>query len=345
MYGLRNERRSVVLSLALLFTALLPGVATAQRPGSGPDRGPETVSVRGVLSAVNASAGTLQVVLFDVTTATVRVSASTQVVKGGKQATLADLAAGDFLEIRLDRRSRAATRVEVNAAPTVTITGYLTALDATAGTLQITTGHGTAITLKTTASTRVRLQGRTTTLAGLAVGEIVAASYLLSDKSVQAVEASTPRSLVGTLAGIDLTARTIQYTTLGGVTNTVNVSANTVFRLNGRRVTATTLAAGYPVQISLNLADNSALDVSAVTPALLDLSGTVASLDATAGTLQVSTPYGTAITLKTTVTTTIRLNNASAPLSGLAPGDRVQVSYQLALPPGVSTAQSVTATR
>src|SRR5262249_15129873 len=141
------------------------------------------------------------------------------------------------------------------------------------------------------------------------------------------------------------TARTLQYTTLGGTTNSVNLTGNTVFRLNGRPVTATTLASGYPVQISLNLADNSALTVAAETPALLDLVGTVTSLDAAAGTGQVGTPCGTAITLKTSVTTTIRLNNATAALSGLAPGDRVQISYQLALPPGVSTALSITATR
>jgi hypothetical protein len=343
MYRSRNHRPSAVLGLAVLFAALLPGVATAQRPGR--DREPETQSLRGILSAVNASDRTLRVALFDTASVTVRVAANAQIMKGGKQVTLADLAAGDFLEIRVDRRTRVASRVEVNAAPTVTITGYLTALDATAGTLQVTTGHGTAITLKTAASTRIRLQGRTATLAGLAVGEIVAASYLLSDKTAQAVEAQTPRTLIGTLAGIDLAARTIQYTTLGGTTNTVNVTANTTFRLNGRAVTATTLAAGWPVQISLNLADNSALQVAASTPALLELTGTIASLDATAGTVQVSTPFGTAITLKTTVTTTIRLNNASAPLSGLAPGDRVQISYQLALPPGVSTALSITATR
>jgi Domain of unknown function (DUF5666) len=337
------QHRSAVLGLALLFTALLPGIATAQRPRTPP--GPQTQSLRGILTAVNASGGTLQIVLFDTTPATVRVATSTQILKAGKQATLADLAAGDFLEIQLDRRTRLATRVEVNATPSVTIVGYLTGLDAAGGTLQVTTGHGTAITLKPAANARIRLQGRTTTLAGLAVGEIVSATYLLSDKSAQSVDAQTPRTLFGTLAGIDLTARTLQYTTLGGTTNSVNLSGNTVFRLNGRAVTATTLAAGYPVQISLNLADNSALSVAAETPALLELAGTVASLDAAAGTLQVGTPFGTAITLKTSVTTTIRLNNATAALSGLAPGDRVQISYQLALPPGVSTALSISATR
>ena len=88
MGSTRIQRRSTGLVFTLFFAAFLPGIATAQR--ERPDREPQTQSVRGILSAVNASAGTLQIVLFDTTPATVRVASTTQILKGGKQVSLAD---------------------------------------------------------------------------------------------------------------------------------------------------------------------------------------------------------------------------------------------------------------
>jgi hypothetical protein len=298
-----------------------------------------------VITAIDAGTRTLTLAQFDTIRSTVRVDAAAAIFKGGQSAAFSALAVNDFVELQVSRRTRNAVRVEVNAAPSVTISGYLTAVDAAGGTFQVTTDRGTSITLRTTGTTRIRLQGRTTTLAGLAVGEIVEARYALADKTASDVAAQAPRSLIGTLVSVDLTARTIQYSTLGGVTNTVNLSPNTILRLNGRLVAPGLLAAGFDVRISVNLANNSALEVAAFTPPVLELAGTVTSLDAAAGTLLIGNPFGTAITLRTTPTTTITLNNATSQLSGIAPGDRVSISYQRALPQGVSTALRVTATR
>jgi hypothetical protein len=343
----RNPHRWGAL-LSVIAFALLPDLAAAQGGDRGDDRGPRPqpgFSVRGILTAIDVPGTTLQIALFDVATTSVRFNAATVITKGGQRVAAAELAVGDMVAVVADRRTRVASRVEVVANPSVTFAAYLTALDAAAGTLQLTTGHGTSITLRTTASTQVRLNGRTTTLAGLAVGEIVQARYALADRTALELNALAPRSLIGTLVGIDAAARTVQYTNLGGTTNSVSVTANTRFRLNGRTVTPAFLTPGLAVEIGLNLADNSALDVSARTPAILEMTGTVASLDAAAGTIQVGTPYGTAISLRTTPTTAIQLNGAASNVAALAPGDRVRVSYQLALAPGVSMALAVAATR
>jgi hypothetical protein len=294
---------------------------------------------------VDGAGGTLQIALFDVATSTLRFNAATTFTKGGQRVAATALVAGDFVNAVADRRTRVASRVEVEANPSVTFAAYLTALDAAAGTVQLTTGHGTSITLTSGANTSVRLNGRSTTLAGLAVGEIVQARYRLADRVALDLNAQVPRVLSGTLVAVDTASRTVQYTTLGGVTNSVSVTVNTRFRLNGRTVTSSFLTPGLQVDIAVNLADSSALDVSARTPAILEMAGSVAALDAAANTLQVSTPFGTAISLRTTATTSFQLNGAASNLSAVAPGDRVRVSYQLALSPGVSMALSVIATR
>jgi hypothetical protein len=323
---------------------LLPGLAAAQ----GGDRGGDSrsnFSVRGILSSVDAANSSLQILLFDTETTSVRFNASTAITKGGQRVAATALAAGDFVNVVADRRTRVASRVDVEANPSISIVGYITAVDAAGGTLQVTTGHGTSISLKVGPTTRLRLNGRTTALAGLTAGEIAQVRYALADRTASDVSAQAPRVLVGTLVGVDAASRTIQYTTLGGVTNSIPMTVNTRFRLNGRAVAPSFLMPGFEVQISLNLADGSALDVLARTPALLQVSGTLASLDAAAGTLQLGTPYGTAITLRTTPTTAFQLNGAASNLAALAPGDRVRAAYQLALAPGVSTASAVTATR
>jgi hypothetical protein len=337
-----RRSRSIGLFFAL-FTVLLPNIALAQRHSDG--RGSQTVASRGIITAIDAATRTLTLAQFDTTRTTVRVDTAAVIMKGGQSAAFTALAVNDFVELLINRRTRLATRVEVNAAPTVIISGYITALDAAASTLQVTSTRGTSITLRTTANTRIRFQNRTTTLAGLAVGELVEARYALADKTASEVVATAPRTLIGTLVGVDQTARTLQYSTLGGVMNTVNLSPDTILRLNGRQVAPGLLTPGLDVSIAVNLANNSALDVAAFTPPLLELAGTVTSLDAAAGTVVIGNPFGTAITLRTTATTTITLNNVTAQLSGLAPADRVSISYQRALPTGVSTALRITATR
>jgi hypothetical protein len=329
--------------LSGLFLILLPHVAAAQGGGGG--RPQPNITVRGVLTAVDGATSTLHLALFDSAATSVRFNAATVFTRGGQRVAATALVVGDFLSITADRRTRVASRVDVEANPSISIGAYLTGLDAAAGTLQLTTGRGTSITLRTNANTRIRLNNRTTTLAGLAVGEIVQARYNLADRIATEVNAQAPRVLIGTLVGIDTAAGALQFANLAGVTNTVNITRNTRFRLNNRTVAPSFLTPGLEVQIALNLADGSALDVSARTPALLEILGTLASLDAEAGTLVVGTPFGTSITLRATAATSVVLNGAASNLAALAPGDRVRASYQLSLPPGVSTATAIAAAR
>lgn len=345
MVSSRSHRRWIGLLLTLFVASFLPGSALAQGGPRPPERQPQLRPVRGVISAVDLPQSRLQLVLFDVTPTTIGVTSQTAIFKGGQRVVLAALAVGDFVEAQVHPRTRVAARVEAVINPPITVNGFLTALDAAAGTLRVTTGHGTSITLRPGPTTAIRFQGRTTTLAGLTVGVAVTARYTLADRALLEVNAQPPRMLIGTLVGIDLTARTLQYQTLAGVTNTVNLTPNSRFRLNGRLVTPQALLPGFEVQIALNFADNTALEVSARTPAILDLVARLTLLDAEAGTVEIGTPYGTAMTLRTTADTTIVLNNATAPLASLAPGDRVQIQYQLALAPGASTALRIIATR
>src|SRR6478609_7456506 len=57
------------------------------------------------------------------------------------------------------------------------VTATLTAVNATAGTLQITDRNGLSISLKTASSTVIQLDGKTATLADLKVNDTVAVTF------------------------------------------------------------------------------------------------------------------------------------------------------------------------
>jgi len=94
---------------------------------------------------------------------TLTVNATTVIQLDDKKVTLADLKTDEAVVVEYDRNTKVATRIQAASPPPISLDGTITALDAAAGTLQVTTDHGTAVTLSVNTDTRVRLNNSATT--------------------------------------------------------------------------------------------------------------------------------------------------------------------------------------
>jgi hypothetical protein len=304
-----------------------------------------SVIVRGTLTAIDVVGGTVQVTDRNGLSITLKTTSTTVIQLDGKTATLADLKTNDTALVVFVRATAVASRIVAASPPPVDLTGTITALDTAAGTVQVTTDHGTAVTLAVNSNTQIRLNGSATTIGNLAVGQAARVTYRAADKIALTLQAATPRAGVvsGAITALDLTAGTLQVTPLAGAAKTVKLNASTQFRLNGRLVAPANVVVGYLASVQYG-SDDTATVVSAQTPPLVDLLGTISALDIAGGTFQVTTPGATTITLKLDATTAIQRDGAAATADKLVIGDQVQVRYEYRLTPGASHALRLVAT-
>jgi hypothetical protein len=301
--------------------------------------------VRGTVTALDAAAGTLEVTNRDGLSIELTTNTETEIRRDGRSATLGDLRVNDEVFVFYDRATRVARRIEAASPPPVELTGTITALDAAGGTVQITTDHGTQITLTTNGDTRVRLNRANTTLGNLALGQRVQATYRPENKVALSLAATTPSPDVvsGAITAIDPTAGTLQITPVAGAPVSLTLSGETEFRLNGRRVAPSAVVVGLLALVQTRPA-GAARVVAAQTPPLVELAGTISALDVQGGTIQVTTAAMTTITLRLTAQTVVRRNNAASTVEQLAIGDRVVVRYEYLLLPNQSRALRIVAT-
>jgi hypothetical protein len=366
----------------LTFAVILAAGPVLARPGSGgsrsgggsgggfhfpgfgsrpPSSSSQTPTIQGTITALTAAAGTnpatLQVTDRNGLSIILKLAATTQITRDGRTAAFADLKVNDGIQVTYDRTTLVASRIIATSPPPVQVTGFITALNvnpvqpappapAVLPTLELTTDHGTAVTLTANNSTRVTLNGRLTTLASLALGDGIRVSYRTSDKLALTADATTPplNSISGAITALTLTGATgsLSLTPLVGTVKIIPLTAQTRFLLNGRAVTPATVIVGYLATVTLNN-DGSAALVSAQTPPLVDLQGTISAL--TASTVEVTTPALTKITLRLASTTAITRNGAALSATNvLKVGDSLVVRYEYRLIPGQSNALQIAAT-
>jgi hypothetical protein len=346
-----TSRRLPLRGLVALFTALLLPAAAHARHGGGQGTGGQTGTPAGssrvtaTLSAVDATAGTIQITDRNGLSITLKTSSSTVIQLDGATSTLAALKANDTVQVTYDRATMVASRIVAASPPPTVLTGTITALDATGGTVQIATDHGTAITLTLNASTQYRLNGRATTLASVAAGDGVSVTYRPADKTALTLAAQTPPVGVtsGAITALDTTAGTLTLTPLAGTPLTLTLNAQTVYALNGRRTAASAIVVGDLASVKVGT-NNVATIVSAETPPLIDLAGTISALNVQGGTVQITTQAQTAITLLLGTFTTVKRNGAASTADQLAIGDQVDVEYEYHLVPNASRALAIVAT-
>jgi len=334
-------------------------------PGFGPppsSSNSQTPTVLGTITALTAAAGTnpatVQVTDRNGLSITLKLAATTTILRDGRPTAFADLKVDDTIAVTYSRTTLVASRIVAPSPPPVVVTGFITALNvspvqpappapAVPPSLEVTTDHGTAVTLTTTNTTRVTLNGRQTTLASLALGDGVRVSYRTADKIALTIDGSTPpfNAISGAITSLTLTGTTgsLMLTPLVGTVRVIPLTAQTRYLLNGRAVAPSAIVVGYLATVSLTNDGSAAAVVSAQTPPLVDLQGTISAVSAS--TVEVTTPAQTKITLRISSSTVIQRNGAAiSATNALKVGDSIVVRYEYRLIPGQSNALVITAT-
>lgn len=184
-----------------------PGVATEVQAVVRP-----TV-IEGQVTAVDATAGTLSVLLSNGQTVNLTVPAGAQIVVGRETTTLSSVAVGDRITVAYFTNTagtNVALAAKVNVSPRH-VTGTITAVDTTARTITVQPFRGSAVVLTIAAGTDLRINGKRVTLEQLAT----ALQNAQTASRVIKVSAS--------------------YTTRGTVNTAVRVQANARFGGRGGR--------------------------------------------------------------------------------------------------------------
>ena len=108
---------------------------------------------------------------------------------------------------------------------------------------------------------------------------------------------------------------------------TLKTSTSTVIQLDGKTATLADLKADDTAVVVYNRQTLVASQIAAASPPPTVLTGTITSLDATTGAVQITTGHGTAIALTANSNSQIRLNGSATTVANLAVGQAVRVTY------------------
>jgi hypothetical protein len=262
MLSLCVRRAAMVGLVFALGSALIAAPASAQRHGperggSGGENGENNprlpagaLEVTGTITALGANASTVQITTGHGTAVTLTTNTSTQVHPIGTVTTLANLAAGQRIQTIYKPADKIALTLAAAAAPAGVLSGAITALDLTGGTLQITPLVGSPQTVKLNAQTELALNEQPIAPDALAVGQL-ATIQSAADGTVTAVDAQTPPlvNLLGTLTALNVTGGTLEVTTQAATSITLPFASSIPIQLNGATAAADKLAIGDPVVV------------------------------------------------------------------------------------------------
>ena len=291
------------------------------------------VELKGVIAAVDTAASTVTVTPSkggaDVT---LNVDASTRIKRNGKTATLADLLVGDRVEAKYDGASMLASKLEAKIN-TVELKGVIAAVDTAASTVTVTPSKGGAdVVLTVDASTFIKRNGKSVTLADLMVGDKVEVKHnpitMLASK-IEVKSGISYAELKGTLAAVDTAASTVTVTpSKGGADVTLTVDSATLIKKNDALITLADLVVGYMVEAKYTPSTMLALKIEVKLP---KLKGVISAVDTVANTFTVTPMGGGAdVTFTVDAGTIIKRHDAIVTLADLVVGDRVEVKYDAA---------------
>jgi hypothetical protein len=181
------------------------------------------------ISAISGSTITLKT--EDGWTRTITVSSSTTITKGGQAIAVGDLAVGDAIAFRQTRASDGTWTVTAIAVLEPTVAGIVTAV--TADSITVAGRDGASTTIATTGSTIYRLGRAAATRADVTVGAAILARGTKTSTGAFTATSVTIKlpQVVGTVTA--KTASTITVARRDGTSVTINVDADTTYRVAG----------------------------------------------------------------------------------------------------------------
>jgi hypothetical protein len=321
--------RTAVLALALLgATAALADAAAGHR----------RASVRGTISAVDATAGTLTIAPRHGNGVTLHTDAQTRLAVNGADATLAEIPVGAAAYAVYDATTLSALRVDVRSQhPQAAVEGLVTATGQSSITITpqdqrhgAHTAPAAPLTLTTNAATQVFVDGSKATLAAVAVGDPARALYDSTTSIAAVIQAESPHheltEVEGQVTAVSGTAITITPEGHGAAV-TLGTDASTRVILNGTASTLAAVAVGDQARAVYDSVTLIAAVIQAQSPhhQLAEIEGQVQAV--TTSTITIAPQEGTPVALATSATTQVILDGAISSLGAVKVGDHARALY------------------
>jgi hypothetical protein len=313
--------------------------------------------VSGTVSAVDTTANTISITVHGTATAYTLDSGATITINGAS-ATLAAIATGSQATLTLSAfDGKTVTSIsdhnfQLLLHHLVPINATVVSVDTTADTITVSTNaHGatTQTTYTVDPSATITANGAATPLGSFLAGAHVLLRLSATSATTVTSISAISQQVVGTVSSVDTTANTITITELGGTSKTFTVGSSATIDLNGATSTLAALVAGTRVHLQLSALDGATVtSIQGTTPPVIvrhhRALGTVTSVDTTANTITISTPFSGSTTTTTytlAAGASITANGAPATLSQLSAG--AIVFLQLTTTGTTTTVTAITA--
>lgn len=297
----------------------------------------EATTVNGTLEAVNLGTSSRLPTLKlkagnNVSTTYTVADHATVKAENGAAITLADLAVGDQLALKVERNLVVAVVVKENVSRTVNgqVEAFVGATTGVPGAITIRE-NGTSATYTVTSSTEVRLGGRSATFADVRMGDLV--SLKLDGPRVTQIAIKIETATVnGTLEAVDLGANsrpaTVKVKSGSNTAVTYTVAANVSVKAeNGTAIRLQDLEVGD--QLTLKVERNLVTAIQVKTIAVGSASGKVEAFvtptATVAGAMSIRTNGGS-VTYTVTGSTEVRLDGKRATFADIRVGDQVTMT-------------------
>jgi preprotein translocase subunit YajC len=324
MHPRSSSRRFAGACAALLALALLGTHAAAAKTATGG----HPARVAGTVSAVNAPAGTLTITPRRAAAVTLSTNGQTRLSLDGEPAKLADIPAGATARALYDSATKLALRIQVRSQPALAaVAGKVTAV--TASSLTIAPEEGSPVTLGTDASTKIVLDGMSSTLSAIAVADQARALYDSTTLVAAAIAAESPHHGIAEIEG-QVTAVTASSLTIAPDTGspvTLGTKASTVVILDGAPSALSAIVVGDQARALYDSTTLIAAAIEAESPhhELAEIEGQVTAV--TASSLTIAPEEGAPVTVGTDASTVVILDGAPSMLSAIAVGDKARALY------------------
>jgi len=207
-------------------------------------------ALKGTIVALDTRSRTITVSPLKGADVKVRVAKGTIVTRKGKASSFTKLHVGDKVNLNYNPKNKQASHVE-DSPSQYEIHGTVEAVDTVANTVTVASEEGgNSVILKVDANTVFKRNGVVATLADLLVGDKVEAKYDSATMLASSIKTETEDSdFNGTIAAVDLTAKTVTITPEdGGADVVLNVVESTVFISHDTVISLSNLQVGDKVE-------------------------------------------------------------------------------------------------
>ena len=219
-----------------------------------------------------------------------------------------------------EAREEARATLDIHAAA-----GLVKEVDAEEGVLVLVVEERGDLKLRVTAETTVEVNGEPATLGDLRRGDYAKVRFDLRSRTAVAIAASTRAEAKGLIKAVDGSSATLVLDVGHGDELRLTATSTTEVTINRQPASVEELRAGMTAQVVYDSRSLVAHRVAA--RAVVEVEGTLQSVDPATGEIVVETEEGATLTLKVTRHTRLEVNGLVGMLAHLGPGAEVEATF------------------